>query len=315
MPGAIRIGTCSWTDRTLLRSGFYPKSATTPASRLAFYATQFDTVEVDSSFYALPNPENAVRWLTGTPREFVFGVKSFALFTFHRTKVASLPKWLQKELGREPSSQIRREELSPEQRLRLYEEFLQTLEILHGAGRLAYLLFQFPPYWYFSRESLAYIRRLRQVSGPIPLALEVRNNTWLAPKNREKFYGTLRDENIAYVAVDEPKLDWTVSAEWPLTAEWGTVVRFHGRNRAGWSNPRASVLEKFDYEYDASELGEWEEAIRETLRSAKNVYLMYNNCVADKAVHSANLMKEIMGLSPPSGPYGRQGRLDFGPPS
>lgn len=311
MSGIIRIGTCSWTDKTLLRSGFYPNSASTPASRLAFYATQFDTVEVDSSFYALPNPENAVRWLTGTPKEFAFGVKSFALFTFHRTKVASLPKWLQTELEYAPSYLIRREELSSEQRLRLYEEFLQTLQILHGAGRLAYLLFQFPPRWYFSRESLAYIRRLRQVSGPIPLALEVRNNSWLTPQNRDVFYNTLRDENIAYVAVDEPKLDWTVPREWRLTAEWGTVVRFHGRNKAGWSNPRASVMEKFDYEYDTDELGEWEEAIYEMQQGAKNIYLMFNNCVSDKAVQSANRMKMLMGLSPPTGPYGRQSRLEF----
>lgn len=311
MPGAARIGTCSWTDRTLLRSGFYPKSASTPALRLAFYATQFNTVEVDSSFYALPSPENAVRWLTGTPRAFTFGVKSFALFTFHRAKVASLPKWLRSELPHAASYLIKREELSSEQRLRLYEEFLQALQILHGAGRLAYLLFQFPPRWYFSRESLAYIRRIRRVSGPIPLALEVRNNSWLAPRNRESFYGALRDENIAYVAVDEPELDWTVPGEWPLTAEWGTVVRFHGRNRAGWSNPRASVMEKFDYEYDADELGRWADAVRETQNHAKSIYLMFNNCVSDRAVRSANLMKSLLNLSPPPGSHGRQSRLGF----
>lgn len=311
MSGVIRIGTCSWTDRTLLRSGFYPDSASTPAARLAFYARQFDVVEVDSSFYALPNPENAVRWITCTPREFVFGVKSFSLFTFHRAKIAVLPQWLQKELRREQSYLIRREELTPDQRLRLFDEFLQTLRILHRAGRLAYLLFQFPPRWYFSREALAYIRRLRQVSGPLPLAVEVRNNSWLAPNNREAFCGTLRDENIAYTAVDEPKLDWTLPREWPLTAEWGTIARFHGRNKAGWSNPRASVAEKFDYEYSRDELEEWEESILETQRSAKNIYLMYNNCVSDKAVQGAKLMKEIMGLAPSGNASGRQLRLEF----
>lgn len=311
MSGVIRIGTCSWTDKTLLRSGFYPDAASTPASRLAFYASQFDIVEVDSSFYALPNPENAVRWITCTPREFVFGVKSFALFTFHRAKISVLPKWLQGELHRDPSYLIRREELTNEQRLRLYEEFLQALRILHRANRLAYLLFQFPPRWYFSRESLAYIRRLRQVSGPLPLAVEVRNNSWLAPHNREAFFGTLRDENIAYVAVDEPKLDWTLSREWPLTAEWGTVARFHGRNEAGWRNPRASVMEKFDYEYSDEELSEWEDSILEMQRNAKNICLMYNNCVSDKAVRSANRMKGILGFAVPESPHGRQSRIEF----
>lgn len=311
MSAIIRVGTCSWADRTLLRSGFYPKSAATPALRLAFYASRFDTVEVDSSFYALPSPENAVRWLTGTPREFVFGVKSFSLFTFHRTKVASLPKWLRRELPYASSYLLRREELSSEQRLRLYEDFLQAVNILYGAGRLAYLLFQFPPRWYFSREALGYIRRLRKVSGPIPLALEIRNNSWLAPRNRELFYETLRDENIAYVAVDEPELHWTVPSEWPLTAEWGTVVRFHGRNLAGWSNPRASVSEKFDYEYSEDELSRWKEDARRISERAERVYLMFNNCVSDKAIQSANRMRSLLNLPSFAGHYDRQTRLGF----
>jgi len=311
MRDAIRVGICSWTDKTLLRSGFYPESASTPAARLSFYAGQFDIVEIDSSFYALPSPDNAVRWITCTPRDFLFGVKSFSLFTFHRSKAASLPKWLQKELGRDPSALIQREELTSEQRLRLFEEFLETLRILHRAGRLAYLLFQFPPRWYCSRESLAYIRRLREVSGPIRLAVEVRNNSWLAGHNRKLFLDTLRDENIAYVAVDEPNLDWTLPREWPLTAEWGTIARFHGRNKEGWSNSRASVLEKFDYEYSKEELEEWEDAISETRRDAKNIFLMYNNCVSDKAVRSAIRMKEILGMAPPEGLFGRQSRLEF----
>ena len=57
-PENVRIGICSWTDRTLLKSGFYPFCASTPASRLAFYAGCFDVVEVDSSFYVLLDAED-----------------------------------------------------------------------------------------------------------------------------------------------------------------------------------------------------------------------------------------------------------------
>ena len=45
--GSIVVGTASWTDRTLLASGWYPASADTPEKRLAYYARQFPIVEVD----------------------------------------------------------------------------------------------------------------------------------------------------------------------------------------------------------------------------------------------------------------------------
>ena len=305
--GKIRVGTCSWTDRTLLRSGFYPASASTPASRLAHYARFFDTVEVDSTYYSLPDPANIFRWLVGTPKNFTFGVKSFSLFTFHRAKFASLPKWLREELSCPPqeAAAVRRQDLTSDQRKRLFEEFINPVKILHGHKRLAYILFQFPPYWRFSREGLVYFKRLREVCGPLPLAVEVRNNSWLAPGNRENFISALSAENIAYTAVDEPDIGWTVGPHWPLTAEWGTLARFHGRNAPGWRNPRASVYERFDYEYSSDELEEWLERIR-NVPGAKSVYLMYNNCVGDKAVKAALMMKGLLGLSGGELPVNRQ---------
>ncbi|MDR3279645.1 MAG: DUF72 domain-containing protein [Synergistaceae bacterium] len=313
MAGEVRIGICSWTDRTLLQSGFYPASANTPAGRLAYYASCFDTVEIDSSYYSLPSVQNAFRWVAGTPNHFAFGVKSFALFTFHRAKFSSLPAWLKSELGaRMNDAPVRREELSHEQRVRLFGEFLKPIEILHSSGRLAYLLFQFPPSWSFSPENVAYIKRLREISGPIPLALEVRNNTWFERGVRDKFLGALADQNIAYAAVDEPVSKWTVPDEWPVTAEWGTVVRFHGRNRRGWSDPHASVHERFDYEYDSSELEDWvgkAKKLSGDFGERQKILLMFNNCVSDKAVRGAALMAEMLGI--PVASRSLQGSLDF----
>ena len=299
--GEFHVGICSWTDRTLLKSGFYPKSASSPAARLAHYSMEFDVVEADATYYALPDPAVAFKWLAGTPKNFMFGVKSFSLFTFHRAKFASLPMWLRSELAWDELSKdtlVRRNDLTSEQRKRLFEDFIGPVKIIHKAGRLAYLLFQFPPYWTFCREGLIYFRRLREVSGPLPLAVEVRNNSWFAESNGGKFLRALENENIAYVAVDEPDIGWTVGPNWPITAEWGTVVRFHGRNAAGWRSARSSVHEKFNYEYSAGELKEWlerSERAKESCRGGK-IYLMYNNCVEDKAVESARLMKKLLGI-------------------
>src|SRR5919197_5117000 len=62
--GNIRIGTASWTDRTLLASrSFYPAAAaSTPERRLRYYARHFRVVEVDATYYALPSLANARAW-------------------------------------------------------------------------------------------------------------------------------------------------------------------------------------------------------------------------------------------------------------
>ncbi len=92
---AILVGTASWTDPTLIKSGrFYPKHVTSPEERLRYYASEFPIVELDSSFYALPSFKNAVLWANRTPEHFTFDVKLFRLFTLHQTPLKSLPSKL-----------------------------------------------------------------------------------------------------------------------------------------------------------------------------------------------------------------------------
>src|SRR5215472_16184855 len=89
--GQVRVGTASWTDRTLIESGWYPPQARTPEQRLRYYAGQFPLVEVDATYYALPNRQTATAWAARTPAGFTFNVKAFSLFTQHPTSVSALP--------------------------------------------------------------------------------------------------------------------------------------------------------------------------------------------------------------------------------
>ena len=80
--GEVFVGTCSWTDPTLIRSGrFYPAEAKSAEARLQFHASQFRLVEVDSTYYSMPREETAVLWAKRTGPDFVFDVKAFRLFT------------------------------------------------------------------------------------------------------------------------------------------------------------------------------------------------------------------------------------------
>jgi uncharacterized protein YecE (DUF72 family) len=78
----VRVGTASWTDKSLIDSGrFYPPSVKTPEDRLRFYASQFALAEVDSSYYAMPAPSVSQLWTERTPASFVFNVKAFFAFS------------------------------------------------------------------------------------------------------------------------------------------------------------------------------------------------------------------------------------------
>jgi uncharacterized protein YecE (DUF72 family) len=289
----IRVGTCSWSDKSLLSSRWYPSQASDAASRLRFYANYFDTVEIDSSFYAIPSEAVLYQWVSRTPPDFVFNMKSFGLFTHHAVYTASLPSRFRKEAQKK---RTRLQDLPKEYRRELWDIFYERVMVLHRMGRLGYLLFQFPPSFDYGEAALDYIRRLAEISRPARVAIEVRHRSWLGKGQKERFLDLLREENMAYVAVDEPRLLWTVPFEWHVTATWATVLRLHGRNKDGWIKKGATVAERFAYRYGLEELAVFAEEARRLSGSTGRVFIMFNNCFRDYAVGNALQMKEMLGL-------------------
>ena len=312
MPGGgrIRIGTCSWADRGLVASGWYPPSARTAAARLAFYGAAFDTVEVDITFYAIPEQASAFQWAARTPPGFLFNVKAWGLFTWHSVKYETLPEWVRHEIPRPESGRLDFQGLPRELRPVLWKRFTSALEPLRTMDRMGYLLFQLPPKASFSPVMMRYLERVAEVTPPFRTAVEVRNRSWMEKGNRESFLSLLKGANMAYVAVDEPELDWTVGRDFPVTATWGAVARFHGRNREGWTKKGATVAEKFRYNYSDGELLSWEGAVRDAAERAGKVFLMFNNCYRDYAVKNALRMKCLLGVACSPG-EGVQGELSF----
>jgi uncharacterized protein YecE (DUF72 family) len=141
--GEILVGTASWTDKTLLQSGWYPPDATTPEERLRYYAIQFPLVEVDSTYYALPAEETARLWARRTPQSFTFDVKAFSLLTCHPTRPAALPKDLRAEsdLGKK-NLYVR--DLDPARVEQVWDRFVSGLLPLSEADKFGAALFQFP---------------------------------------------------------------------------------------------------------------------------------------------------------------------------
>jgi uncharacterized protein YecE (DUF72 family) len=293
----VRVGTASWTERTLLESGaFYPPNVTTAADRLRYYARHFPVVEVDSTFYALPAERVAKAWVERVPADFVFGVKAFAALTQHPFVPARLPPDLRAALGaalgRQPRLYAR--ELPSEVDAEIWRRFVLALAPLHEAGLLGYVLLQFPKWFPRSPTSIAYLESCRE-RLPYPLAIEFRDPSWLAAERAARTFDFLRARGLAYVSVDEPQ--GTPASVPPIaeaTSDALAVVRFHGRNVDAWNRPGVSVVEKFGYRYTPDELREWQPRIERLAGRTRRVLVLMNNCRNHYAVQNAKELATML---------------------
>jgi uncharacterized protein YecE (DUF72 family) len=89
MSGRILVGTSSWADPGFVKEWYPPKMAA--RERLPWYAERFEAVELNSSFYAVPDRTTVHKWVEDTPERFVFDVKVHRLLSRHAAPVDSLP--------------------------------------------------------------------------------------------------------------------------------------------------------------------------------------------------------------------------------
>jgi uncharacterized protein YecE (DUF72 family) len=299
MGARILVGTCSWTDPTLIACGrFYPPGVSSAKDRLRFYAQQFPIVEVDSTYYAPPSERNSVLWAARTPEDFVFNVKAYALLTSHPARVERLPVWLREALPAEAleKKNAYRDDIDTEALEKLWELHRRALAPLADCGKLGAVLFQFPPWFVRSAENAAYLRGIPERLPGLPLAVEFRGGGWL---NEEAAAGTLRlleDAGLAYVSVDEPQ--GFRSSTPPLTAATASlaIVRLHGRNAGTWEAKTKVASDRFNYVYSDVELREWAPRVRELARQTAAVHVLFNNNYEDQGVRNARRMAQLLGV-------------------
>jgi uncharacterized protein YecE (DUF72 family) len=296
---AVLVGTCSWTDPTLLACGrLYLPGANTAEARLRYYASQFSLVEVDSSYYSPPQERTARVWASRTPAGFRFDVKAFRLFTHHPTPQEALPADVREELPAElrQKENVYLREMPGELVEELWRRFEAAVQPLGEAGKLGAVVFQFPPWFRPGRDSAAYLASLGE-KVRFRAAVEFRNGAWLGGERRRETVLLLRGSNLAYVCVDEPQgFASSVPPVVEVTREDLAVVRFHGRNRETWEKKGITAAERFDYLYGEEELKEWVPRVRELAGSAREVHVLFNNCHQDKAVVNARQMLALLGL-------------------
>jgi uncharacterized protein YecE (DUF72 family) len=309
-PREIRIGICSWADPALIEDGsFYPRKSMTAEARLRFYASVFDVVEVNASYYAIPDARNTLRWVERTPPGFVFHVKAFAPMTGHRTRIEALPAEMRALLPAAPRltprGEIEAANLPAEALDSAFASFRAALRPLAEASKLGYVLFQFAPWVHFGPASLESLAALPARLPGCLLAAEFRHRSWF-PEHGPETLAVLRDLGIAHVIVDAPATASAVPRVVAVTAP-ASVVRLHGRNADGWlrqlRGEQPTVREKYDYLYSEGELRALLPEVEAVAGEAERVFISFNNNNRAYPVQNALMMRRLLGQPPPtSGP-------------
>ncbi|MEU2613408.1 DUF72 domain-containing protein [Micromonospora sp. NPDC007271] len=287
--GEIKVGTASWTDRTLLDSGWYPQTADTPEQRLAYYARQFPLVEVDATYYSPPAERTARLWVERTPPGFTFNVKAFSLLTGHPTRVGALYQDLRPQTEKR---NIYPDDLPPQAYEEVWARFLSALDPLAEAGRLGALLFQFPPWFTIRRDNKQYLLEVARRCAPLRPAFEFRHASWFAGDNADETLAFLRQHELAYVCVDMPQGHRSsVPPVLAATADLA-LVRFHGHS-AKWTSK--DIHEKFGYDYSDRELRDWAPKLRELAGAAEQTHVLMNNCYRDYAQRNGQRLQALLG--------------------
>lgn len=291
-PHEIRVGTASWTDPTMTRGNvFYPRGVSSAEERLRFYASQFSVVEVDSSYYALPERATAQLWAERTPPNFTFHVKAHALMTGQPTEVARLPATLVALLPATMArtSKIYARDLPVELSHAVWTSFIDALSPLAAAGKLGGILLQYPRWFLPTPENKALLAESAERLAGIPATVEFRNARWFSSAtSRAWTVDMLRDLGLTHVMVDGPQgLDSSVPVVPGVTTPDLAVIRLHGRRSATWEAATVPTVERYRYLYSAAELAPWMSLIEAAATEATRTIVFFNNCYGNYGATNA----------------------------
>ena len=294
----ILVGTASWTDKTLIDCGrFYPRKTMRAEERLRFYASRFPMVEVDSSYYAIPTPQNAQLWAERTPPGFEFNVKAFRLFTGHQTSAAVLHQDLRPLLPASLPEPFHYRHLPPELQDELWKRFIDALAPLREAGKLKAVHFQFAPWIVGGRPGRAHIAEcVERMAGHL-VSVEFRHASWFEGRHADETLAFQRELGVVHTIVDAPQgFANTVPMVWAVTRPELAIVRLHGRNRGTWNIRGAtSAADRFNYLYTDEELAQFVPSLRALGRQAQTVHVIFNNNMEDQAVVGGGKLMEMLG--------------------
>jgi uncharacterized protein YecE (DUF72 family) len=226
---------------------------------LTYYAREFNTCEVNSTFYALLKPSSLKAMEKKTGDDFLFCFKANQEMTHQRDDNTAI-----------------------------FKAFCQVLEPIISAGKLGCILAQFPYSFGFDRRNWDYLSLFKERLGELPVVIEFRNARWL----RSEVFDWLREHELGFCCVDEPRLPNLLP---PLAETTSNIsyVRFHGRNSAKWWQ-HEQAYERYDYSYTPQELSEWLPKIHKLDSVAEKTFVFANNHWRGQAVSTIRQLRLML---------------------
>lgn len=251
----IRIGTSGFSYPDWVGPVYPPELP--EREQLAFYAREFSTVELNVTYYRIPDARTVQSWVRRTPDDFLFSVKAFQGLTHEREAPDFAP-------------------------------FVAAVRPLAQAGKLGCVLAQFPYSFHPTPDNRAYLSRLREGLGDLPVVVEFRNAAWV----NQATFDLLRSLGMGYCSVDEPRLKGLMPPVAVATSQIA-YVRFHGRNAARWYDHQ-EAWERYNYTYSAAELREWVPKLRQLDQAAPLTLVYFNNHFGGQAVKGARDLGQLL---------------------
>lgn len=288
----ILVGTASWSDPGFVEA-WYPKGL--PAGeRLAWYAQHFEMVEVNSSFYAVPEARLVERWARSTPDDFVFHVKLHQLLSRHSTQAKLLPTALQGGVETDGRGRVR---LEPEVEAEVAREILRNLTPLRASRKLGALLLQLSPAFSPRKHELQELEPLLEILAEENVAVELRHRDWFEGRRLEELTSFLAARGATLVLVDTPQSDhFTIMPPGveEITNSGMAYLRLHGRDAKAYTTGK-TVAARFNYDYSDTEIAEVAERAKKLAGRAESVQVVFNNNALDYAPHAALRLRAALG--------------------
>jgi uncharacterized protein YecE (DUF72 family) len=290
--GKILVGTASWSDPGFVER-WYPKKM--PAGeRLGWYAQHFEMVELNSTFYSVPDQRMVERWCAATPDDFTFDVKLHQLFSFHSTPAKLLPPDLQKVAETNAKGIVKS---TPELQKALLGTFLRAMSIFRDARKLGILLLQLSPAFSPRKHQLNELQPLIDMLDGYNLAIEFRNCNWAVGDQLQSTIDFLQKHHAVFVNVDAPASDHFMvmpSDIDEVTNPKVAYLRLHGRNEKAYVTGR-TVAVRFNYDYSESEITEVAQRSRKLAKETRQLHVIFNNNNLDYAPRAALRLRKALG--------------------
>ncbi len=292
----ILIGTSGY-DYPEWRGVFYP-AGLKRADFLPYYATQFNALELNSSFYNMPTAERLLSFWERSGGALKFSVKANRLLTH--------------EIGRDWKSSA--------------QEFLAALKPLAQNESLASALFQFPQSFHYTDQNRLYLSALLAQFRGLPVVVEFRHAEWIRPS----VFEGLEKRNASIVFCDMPNLKDLPNQNCSQVQEGGlpfvgkiAYMRLHGRNASAWyakendaqekeclqdhnalpglaASPKSAAHDRngsarYRYDYSDVELSEFAPVIQQAASQGRQVQVFFNNHPDGSGAKNARRMREMVG--------------------